>query len=53
MCPRRIPTASTHFSTTKAAFDPALWDRGEHHTAKQNPGDNPGKFRTIVALLKP
>jgi len=41
------------FSTTKAAFDPALWDRGEHHAAKQNPGDNPAKFRTIVALLKP
>lgn len=41
------------FSTTKAAFDPALWDRGEHHTVKQNLGDNPAKFRTIVALLKP
>jgi prepilin-type N-terminal cleavage/methylation domain-containing protein/prepilin-type processing-associated H-X9-DG protein len=41
------------FSTTKAAFDPALWDRGEHHTAKQNPGDNPAKFRSIVALLQP
>ncbi|HMO65833.1 MAG TPA: DUF1559 domain-containing protein [Verrucomicrobiota bacterium] len=41
------------FSTTKAAFEPALWDRGEHHTAKQNPGDNPTKFRHIVALLKP
>jgi prepilin-type N-terminal cleavage/methylation domain-containing protein/prepilin-type processing-associated H-X9-DG protein len=41
------------FSTTKAAFAPNLWDAGEHHTAKQNPGDNPTKFRTIVALLKP
>jgi prepilin-type N-terminal cleavage/methylation domain-containing protein len=41
------------FSSTKAAFDPALWDRGEHHNAKQNPGDNPQKFRTIVGLLRP
>lgn len=41
------------FSSTKAAFDPALWDRGENHTAQQNPGDNPRKFRTIVSLLRP
>jgi hypothetical protein len=41
------------FSTTKKAFDPSLWDRGEHHTAGQNPGDNPTKFRTIVSLLRP
>ena len=41
------------FSTTKKAFDPALWDKGEDHTAMQNPGDNPKKFRTIVALLRP
>jgi len=41
------------FSTTKAAFDPALWDAGQHHEGKQNPGDNPTKFRNIVALLKP
>ena len=41
------------YSATKAAFAPALWDAGEHHAAKQNPGDNPTKFRTIVALLKP
>jgi len=41
------------FSTSKAAFDPALWDKGEHHTAMQNPGDNPRKFRTIVGLLRP
>lgn len=45
--------AHVSFSTAKAAFAPALWDAGEHHTAKQNPGDNPTKFRTIVALLKP
>ncbi len=41
------------FSTTKAAFNPNLWDRGAHHVGKQNPGDNPVKFRTIVGLLRP
>jgi prepilin-type processing-associated H-X9-DG protein len=41
------------FSTTKAAFDPKLWDGGQHHEGKQNPGDNPTKFRNIVALLRP
>ena len=41
------------FSTTKKAFDPALWDKGEDHTAMQNPGDNAKKFRTIVSLLRP
>jgi hypothetical protein len=41
------------FSTTKRAFDPSLWDRGEDHTLMQNPGDNPKKFRTIVSLLRP
>ncbi|MGE3309242.1 MAG: type II secretion system protein [Limisphaerales bacterium] len=41
------------FSTTKAAFDPKLWDAGEHQAAQQNPGDNAPKFRTIVSLLKP
>ncbi|MBI4662399.1 MAG: type II secretion system protein [Verrucomicrobia bacterium] len=41
------------FSTTKAAFDPNLWDKGEHQVNLQNPGDNPRKFRTIVSLLRP
>ena len=41
------------FSNTKAAFNPDLWDQGQHHTGKQNPGDNPLKFRTIVGLLRP
>ena len=41
------------FSTTKRAFDPSLWDKGEDHTLMQNPGDNPRKFRTIVSLLRP
>jgi prepilin-type N-terminal cleavage/methylation domain-containing protein len=41
------------FSTTPAAFDPALWDQGQHHDGKTNPGDNPQKFRTIVGLLRP
>ncbi len=41
------------FSTTKAAFDPKLWDPGDDHLTAQNPGDNPMKFRTIVSLLRP
>ncbi len=41
------------FSTTKQAFDPSLWDKGEDQVNQQNPGDNPKKFRTIVALLRP
>jgi prepilin-type N-terminal cleavage/methylation domain-containing protein/prepilin-type processing-associated H-X9-DG protein len=41
------------FSTTKKAFDPALWDPGDDAASAQNPGDNPKKFRTIVALLRP
>jgi prepilin-type N-terminal cleavage/methylation domain-containing protein/prepilin-type processing-associated H-X9-DG protein len=41
------------FSTTKKAFDPALWDPGDDAATAQNPGDNPKKFRTIVALLRP
>lgn len=41
------------FSTTKAAFDPSLWDKGEHEVNLQNPGDNPKKFRAIVSLLRP
>jgi prepilin-type N-terminal cleavage/methylation domain-containing protein len=41
------------FSTTKAAFDPKLWDPMDDHRSAQNPGDNPTKFRTIVSLLRP
>jgi hypothetical protein len=41
------------FSASRQAFDPALWDQGEHHAATQNPGDNPDKFRTIVGYLRP
>ncbi len=41
------------FSSSSAAFAPELWDGGKHHVGKQNPGDNPTKFRTIVALLRP
>lgn len=41
------------FSTTKAAFDPKLWDPGDNDASLQDPGDNPTKFRTIVALLRP
>ena len=41
------------FSTTKAAFDPKLWDPLDDAASSQNPGDNPKKFRTIVSLLRP
>jgi prepilin-type N-terminal cleavage/methylation domain-containing protein len=41
------------FSTTPQSFNPALWDGGQHHVGRQNPGDNPQKFRTIVGLLRP
>jgi len=41
------------FSTTKAAFDPKLWDPGNDNATRQNPGDDPKKFRTIVSLLRP
>lgn len=41
------------FSTTKKAFDPKLWDPGDDHVSRQNPGDNTLKFRTIVSLLRP
>ncbi len=41
------------FSTTPGAFDPNLWDSGAHHVGKENPGDNPTKFRTIVGQLRP
>jgi prepilin-type N-terminal cleavage/methylation domain-containing protein len=41
------------FSSTKAAFDPSLWDTGDDHRSRQNPGDNTQKFRTIVSLLRP
>lgn len=41
------------FSNTKAAFDAKLWDPGDDAASQQNPGDNPKKFRTIVALLRP
>ena len=41
------------FSTTKAAFDPKLWDPGDDYKSQQNPGDVPWKFRTIVSLLRP
>jgi prepilin-type N-terminal cleavage/methylation domain-containing protein len=42
------------FSTTKKAFDPALWEvPGTEDASLQDPGDNPKKFRTIVSLLRP
>ena len=42
------------FSTSKAAFEPKLWDPddGDADNA-QSPGDDPKKFRTIVSLLRP
>jgi prepilin-type N-terminal cleavage/methylation domain-containing protein len=41
------------FSTTREAFEPELWDSGDHHLSKNNPGDNPNKFRNIVSVLRP
>jgi prepilin-type N-terminal cleavage/methylation domain-containing protein len=41
------------FSTTREAFHPDLWDSGEHHVGRNNPGDNPAKFRNIVSVLRP
>ena len=41
------------FSTSKAALNPKLWDPGDNDASSQDPGDNPTKFRTIVALLRP
>jgi prepilin-type N-terminal cleavage/methylation domain-containing protein len=41
------------FSTTKAAFDPKLWDPGDNDASSQDPGDNTPKFRNIVSLLRP
>jgi hypothetical protein len=45
--------AHVSFSTSKEAFNPALWDQGEHHNSAMNPGDNPERFRTIVGYLRP
>ena len=41
------------FSTTKAAFDPKLWGGTGPNPTTETPGDNPTKWRTIVALLRP
>ena len=41
------------YSTTKAAFDPSLWDPGDNDATSQDPGDNTPRFRTIVSLLRP
>lgn len=41
------------FSSTKAAFDPKLWDPGDNDATLQDPGDNTPRFRTIVSFLRP
>jgi len=41
------------FSTTKAAFDVKLWGGTGANPSSDTPGDNPGKWRTIVSLLRP
>jgi prepilin-type N-terminal cleavage/methylation domain-containing protein len=41
------------FSVTREAFLPELWDSGDHHLSKNNPGDNPERFRNIVSVLRP
>jgi prepilin-type N-terminal cleavage/methylation domain-containing protein/prepilin-type processing-associated H-X9-DG protein len=40
------------FSTTKAAFDPKLWDPGDDYQTQRDPGDSATNFRTIVSLLR-
>jgi prepilin-type processing-associated H-X9-DG protein len=41
------------FSNSKWAFDRArFWDFDDHLSAA-NPGNNPGKFRSILYLLQP
>ena len=42
-----------NFSTTRAAFDPALWGGTGPNPSAETPGDNTTKWRTIVALLRP
>ena len=41
------------FCTTRAAFDPKLWGGTGPNPTSETPGDNPTKWRTIVALLRP
>jgi prepilin-type N-terminal cleavage/methylation domain-containing protein/prepilin-type processing-associated H-X9-DG protein len=41
------------FSTTKAAFNPALWGGTGGAPTPQTPGDNPTNWRTIVSYLRP
>jgi prepilin-type processing-associated H-X9-DG protein len=42
------------FSNTRQAFDPSLWDDPEGSTSGDlNPGNNPGRFRSIVGWLRP
>jgi hypothetical protein len=45
--------AHVTFSRTKAAFDPKLWGGTGPDPTSETPGDNPTKWRTIVALLRP
>lgn len=42
-----------NFSTTRAAFDTKLWGGTGGEPSAETPGDNPTKWRTIVALLRP
>jgi prepilin-type N-terminal cleavage/methylation domain-containing protein len=46
--------AHVSFSTTPQAFDLSLWDDPSGSTQGDlNPGNNPGRFRTIVGYLRP
>ena len=46
--------AHVSFSNTRQAFDPSLWDDPEGSTdGNLNPGNNPGRFRSIVGWLRP
>ena len=46
--------AHVSFSNTRQAFDPSLWDDPEGSTdGNLNPGNNSGRFRSIVGWLRP
>jgi prepilin-type N-terminal cleavage/methylation domain-containing protein len=50
-----VAWGDTHvtFSTTKAAFNRALYWDYDDQLSNQNPGNNTPKFRSILSLLKP
>jgi len=41
------------FSNTKAAFTATYWDMGAGQSVNTDPGDNTGRFVSLVSLLRP